>query len=303
MKTHGDPGWETLPSYHHTAVPRILSFLSKHKLSITFFLVGLDADQPANISLFRQIADAGHEIGNHSYHHEPWLHKYSASQIDHEITKAGHAIERATGKRPIGFRGPGFSVSTEVLETLARHGYRYDCSTFPTYLGPLARAYYFATSTLPKEERDTRAQLFGKWNEGTRPLHFYRWHLTTEYLLEIPVTTMPLLKTPIHLSYLVYLSTVSPSLANAYFTTAVQCCRATGVGMSLLLHPLDFLGPSDAPELAFFPGMSLPLEKKLAVAEQAIKALRRRFEPRCMQEHALAALSSRTLRTMKPRFS
>ena len=40
------------------------------------------------------------------------------------------------GRRPIGFPGPGFSWSPDLLEVLAERGYRYDASTLPTYLGP-----------------------------------------------------------------------------------------------------------------------------------------------------------------------
>ena len=43
MKTHGDPGWDTFPSYLDLVVPRILEFLRERNLVITFFVVGQDA--------------------------------------------------------------------------------------------------------------------------------------------------------------------------------------------------------------------------------------------------------------------
>ena len=46
---------------------------------------------------------------------------------------------------PSGFRGPGYSLSDDVLRVLVDRGYRYDCSTLPTVIGPLAREYYFRT--------------------------------------------------------------------------------------------------------------------------------------------------------------
>lgn len=61
----------------------------------------------------------------------------------------------ATGKRPVGFRGPGYSLSPTVLDVLAERGYEYDCSTLPTYIAPLARAYYFLNSPeMSDEERE-----------------------------------------------------------------------------------------------------------------------------------------------------
>src|SRR5713101_9262126 len=88
MKTHGDAGWESLPSYLDIVVPRVLRLLKEKGLTITFFIVGLDADQERNHAVLRSIAEAGHEIGNHSFQHEPWLHLYSQEQLLTEITKA-----------------------------------------------------------------------------------------------------------------------------------------------------------------------------------------------------------------------
>src|SRR6266550_3424612 len=137
MKTHGDAGWDSYPTYLPLVVPRVLDILRRRGLRITFFIVGQDAARPENREALRSLADAGHEIGNHSFKHEPWLHLYSEEEIECELRSAEEAIEQATGKRPIGFRGPGFSVSESVLRVLARRGYEYDASTFPTFLGPL----------------------------------------------------------------------------------------------------------------------------------------------------------------------
>ena len=43
LKTHGDRGWESFPSYLDTLVPRALDFLTERRLKITFFVVGQDA--------------------------------------------------------------------------------------------------------------------------------------------------------------------------------------------------------------------------------------------------------------------
>ena len=229
---------------------------------------------------------AGHEIGNHSFHHEPWLHLLGEAEAEEEIARAEEAIERVTGQRPRGFRGPGFSVSPAVLRVLQRRGYRYDCSTFPTFLGPLARAYYFRTARLTPEERERRSKLFGGWREGLRPIRPYRWRLPGGALLEIPVTTLPLLRVPIHLSYVLYLEAFSPLLARTYFAGAVAACRATGRPPSILLHPLDFTSGEDVPALSFFPGMSLPVERKLRCVEACLDLLARAFDVRCLEEQA-----------------
>jgi hypothetical protein len=287
MKTHGDAGWETFPSYLDIVVPRVLSFLKERDLSITFFIVGQDATLEKNHQAIASIAAAGHEIGNHSFNHEPWLHLYSKAELVEEFDMTEHALQNVTGKRPVGFRGPGYSLSPTVLEALAERRYEYDCSTLPTYIAPLARAYYFLKSPkMSNEEREKRKKLFGRFSDGFQSLKPRMMHVAGRDLVEIPVTTFPIVKTPIHLSYLLYLSTYSRKAALAYWRSALAMCRATGVQPSILLHPLDFLAGDDAPELRFFPGMDLPASEKLAFVSDALAIYGEQFDIVSMREHA-----------------
>ncbi|HEX5632994.1 MAG TPA: polysaccharide deacetylase family protein, partial [Gemmatimonadales bacterium] len=289
LRTHGDPGWERRPTYLPTFCPAVLESLDRLGLRITFFLVGVDATREENVPALRSLVAAGHEVGNHSHEHEPWLHLYSREQVERELAQAETAIEAATGQRPRGFRGPGFSWSPTVLDVLEARGYGYDASTFPTYLGPLARTYYFWTAKLSREERERRKALFGAFSEGFRPLKPYHWQLGGgRRLLEIPVTTMPVLRAPFHLSYLLFLSRYSEALMAAYLRTALALCRAAGVEPSFLLHPLDILGGDQVPELAFFPGMDLPHGRKTALFERALRILGDHFELVPMSAHAAA---------------
>ncbi len=295
MKTHGDSGWQTFPSYLDIVIPRVIVFLKSLDLKITFFIVGQDAALESNHEALSQIAQAGHEIGNHSFHHEPWLHLKSDAEIAEELELAEEAIEVATGKRPKGFRGPGFSFSESILKVLKNRGYIYDASTFPTFLGPVARAYYFMTSNLSDEEMQKRKELFGKFREGFRPLKPYRVQFDGGDLVEIPVTTMPLFKLPIHVSYLIYLSRFSPAIARCYFRMALEACSIAGTGISLLLHPLDFLGcDDDLGELAFFPGMNIEANRKISFVESALQMLSGKFEVVNMIEHAKWISASKT---------
>lgn len=303
MKTHGDSGWESFPTYLDKVVPRALSFLKERNLKITFFIVGQDAALEKNLEALGQIAADGHEIGNHSFHHQPWLHLYSEAEIETEFAQAEEHIERATNQRPIGFRGPGYSLSPATLRVLVRRGYKYDASTLPTFLGPLARAYYFMTAKLTEEEKKKRQILFGKLRDGLQPLKPYRWQVEGQTIVEIPVTTMPLFKVPIHFSYVLYLSLYSPALASQYFRTALRLCRLRGVQPSLLLHPLDLLGSDDTQDLSFFPGMKVTSEKKLEVVSRALQLMSEQFNVLTLQQHAmeanaseLAIVESKTLR-------
>jgi peptidoglycan/xylan/chitin deacetylase (PgdA/CDA1 family) len=289
LRTRGDPAWEAYPSYLPLVVPRILDVLSHRDLKITVFVVGQDAALDINREPLRAIALGGHEIANHSMQHEPWLHLYSARELEAELESAESSIERATGKRPVGFRGPGYSMSNALLETLASRGYAYDASTLPSFIGPLARAYYFATGKFSKEQRERLARLFGGWREGFQPVKPYRWRLREALLVEVPVTTFPLFRVPIHLSYVHYLAGFSPRLATTYFASAITACRVAGVEPSVLLHPLDFLGGDEVPRMKFFPSMKMPADQKIAVVERCLDILRRHHEVTTVGEHARRA--------------
>ena len=139
LKTAGNPQWESYPSYFDICVPRFIDFLEQRNLNATVFVVGQDAVLEKNHDAIRMISDAGHEIANHSFHHEPWLHLYTPEQLDKEFEATENAIQSITGQKPVGFRGPGFSLSDEVLRTLMRRGYKYDCSTCLLYTSPSPR--------------------------------------------------------------------------------------------------------------------------------------------------------------------
>lgn len=286
MKTHGDAGWESFPSYLDIVCPRVVDFLAERDLKITFFVVGQDAALEKNHDALGCLSAAGHEIGNHSFHHEPWLHLYTDTQVADELERAQDCIEEATGYRTVGFRGPGFSVTPTVTETLDRMGYVYDCSTFPTFLGPLARAYYFMSADLDREQLKQREMLFGKFNEGFRPLRPHRMRGKHAQIIEIPVTTMPFLKIPIHLSYVMYLGQFSKLLAKSYFRIAMMACKLTKTQPSLLLHPLDFMGADDDGDLAFFPAMGMTVDAKLELAGEILDIYRRQYNVVPMIEHA-----------------
>jgi peptidoglycan-N-acetylglucosamine deacetylase len=301
LRTHGDPAWVDRPSYLAEFIPLVLDALDQAQVKLTFFVVGSDAVQPRNRALLRAMVERGHELGNHSFEHEPYFHTFSRQRIEDEVLRTQEAIADATGRRPIGFRGPGYSWSPELLEILVEQGYHFDASTLPTYLGPLARAYYFWSSNLGREERAKRKELFGAFRDGARPITPYQWELNGHRLLEIPVSTWPVVKIPFHLSYLNYLSRIGEPLAIGYLHSALASCRLTGASPSFLLHPLDFLGGDRVNQLAFFPAMDRSTTAKLRLFHRTIEIYRRYFSlvPMSVHAHALSCGPRLALRSPK----
>ena len=88
------------PSEH---TEEILKILHSQKVPATFFLLGRNAEQLP--SLVRQIYEGGHEIGNHSYSHQPFIFKTLAFMRE-EIEKTDEIIRRAGYQGTIHFRAP-----------------------------------------------------------------------------------------------------------------------------------------------------------------------------------------------------
>jgi peptidoglycan/xylan/chitin deacetylase (PgdA/CDA1 family) len=90
--------------------PVVLHVLAKHGVRGTFFWIGryLDGDTGravATRAVAKQVAAAGHLIGNHTHDHRLLLNLSRSEQIA-QIDDGASSIERATGKRPVLFRPP-----------------------------------------------------------------------------------------------------------------------------------------------------------------------------------------------------
>lgn len=287
LKIYGNPSWETFPSYLPQLVPLVCDLFQKHGLKITFFIVGQDAALKNNLPWLRKIASAGHEVGNHSFYHEPWMSTQNIKMIEEELQKSHQAIIEATGLKPVGFRGPGFCQSSALLTSVLNLGYSFDASLFPSSLNFIARLYMLShIAKKDREELKERTVLFGPIRNMWMPLKPFMWKLQNGHLLEIPVTTIPGLRFPFHFSNLIWLYSHSRSAGRAYFNFALNLCKMSGVQPSILLHPTDFLGKDSCPGLDFFPGMTLTQEEKLDFINYCLEQLRSKFHVVPMSEFA-----------------
>lgn len=85
-------------------------------LATWFPLGAVIADSPDRL---QAIADAGHEIGNHSWSH-PQLTARSNGEIDTQITRTAHLIDQLLGTRPSLVRPPYGAISKRVVAELGR---------------------------------------------------------------------------------------------------------------------------------------------------------------------------------------
>lgn len=109
-----DAAWED------DKTPFILETLDKYDIKATFFLCGFWVnDYP---DMVKAIADAGHEIGNHSMTH-PHMNKLSSAQIKDELSAFESLMNGVIGRGTKLFRVPYGEYNDTVIKTLRESGY------------------------------------------------------------------------------------------------------------------------------------------------------------------------------------
>jgi len=128
LETPGGPGAHAV---YDRCVPRLTAWLDDESIRATFFAIGEDLEREENRKRIATLHRAGHEIGNHSYHHHYDLTRRAAADILEDVERGAEVIEEACGKRPTGFRAPGYTVSDPLFGALEASGVEYDSSVFP----------------------------------------------------------------------------------------------------------------------------------------------------------------------------
>jgi polysaccharide deacetylase family protein (PEP-CTERM system associated) len=112
---------------------RLLETFDQAHVKATFFVLGCVAERyPA---LVRRIADLGHEVASHGYHHQ-LIYSLTPSQFRDDVRSAKQLLEDLTGQRVSGYRAPSYSItklSLWALDVLIDEGYEYDTSIFPIH--------------------------------------------------------------------------------------------------------------------------------------------------------------------------
>ncbi|WP_050614824.1 polysaccharide deacetylase family protein [Bacillus testis] len=93
-------------------LPGMLTTLKKHQVKATFFLEGRWTKN--NPELAKMIAEAGHEIGNHSYTH-PNMETLSSNLSQKELEETNKVIKAVTGKDCTLFAPPSGAFRQETV--------------------------------------------------------------------------------------------------------------------------------------------------------------------------------------------
>ncbi len=93
--------------------PKLLDLLASKEIPATFFLVGRNIRRYPEIA--REIFAAGHDLGNHTFHHVP-LPLLPGRLVCRELKKTSEAIAGITGSNPRFVRPPMGWFTNRILE-------------------------------------------------------------------------------------------------------------------------------------------------------------------------------------------
>jgi polysaccharide deacetylase family protein (PEP-CTERM system associated) len=129
--TRNEVQWKDYEPRVRQNTANILNFLEKHNQKATFFIIGWVAKK--NPGLVNEIANAGHDIGMHSYGHQ-LVWQQTPDEFRQDLLKNIGALEDQLGYKVLKYRAPGFSIKTKslwALDIMAEAGIETDSSIFP----------------------------------------------------------------------------------------------------------------------------------------------------------------------------
>lgn len=254
-------------------------FLEPYGIKATLFMVGNDFRHEANHDAIRAMAAAGHEIANHSLTHAQGFRLLSTAEQEAEIAGMEELCLEVTGRRPVGFRSPGWNMSDGAAAILQRRGYLYDSSVHPTVLMPLLKFLHWKSmSSRSGGDRTTMGHLHymlaptSPYRCGTDGLGRRGWG----GLLEFPVTVTPALRLPFFATFL--LATGLP-----LFERSLRALVRRGLPIQFMFHLSDFVDytlpefadqmPSGADGVYIPQALKMPLAKKIDLFRRAVDLL------------------------------
>ena len=270
---YGVGGLAPDPLAYTTALPRLVECFARAGVHATFFVVGRDAATYA--SALRALEDTGHEVASHSHMHPMPFVRVPRSALDHELQESKRVLEEATGRPVIGFRAPNWDVSGRAVASLAKAGYRYDASGFPTILQIPVRALLVLKASDPRTALRMRPWPF------TLNRQPFRWRVGDDEVFQFPISVTPRLGFPIY-------HTTRYLLPEGRFLRHLDGFAKRGEALFYPLHAVDALGLREDrvdARLGRHPGMEHPLAYKLDLLERSLRAITERFESVTYREH------------------
>ncbi|MDI6742731.1 MAG: polysaccharide deacetylase family protein [Smithella sp.] len=98
---------------------QIMDLLDKYSVKATFFVSGVNALEHPDI--IKEIIYRGHTVGNHSFHHNPFLMMGSYNYLYQEVLRANEVL-KDMGVNALAFRPPVGIISPKLPSVLKKLG-------------------------------------------------------------------------------------------------------------------------------------------------------------------------------------
>ncbi len=129
---YSDPStWDSAPKHVVENTESLMRLLDETNSRGTFLTVGWVAEKYPD--LIKRLANAGHEIGCHSYWHR-LVFSLTPEVFDEDIARCVKILREVSGQPVNAFRAPSFSMTRECFwayEILKKHGIDVDVSVVP----------------------------------------------------------------------------------------------------------------------------------------------------------------------------
>jgi len=249
------------------AIPRIMLFLSDENIKATFFVIA-DKLSDRNVKMaVRELSQEGHEIANHSYHHDHYLKK-TLAETDEDIRKSTQVIEDTIGKKICGFRGPSLTFNKYTPELLEKYGYLYDSSIHPTPL--FIGEWLYLSFFFPGDRNNPDLFFLRHAVNRLRPYPVSRHCLFKKDIMgsivEFPISTVPFLRVPYYPTFHFMTKVTEKMFRKVYFS---------GSNLVFLCHALDFLNIDQdhlSRRFKVHPGLDLGIDKKIDYFGRVVNA-------------------------------
>lgn len=111
----------------HDGLRRIMALYDRHKIPGSFYIPAVSGLlYPHMVEEFRKRPQ--HEVGIHGWMHESLIDLNDRDEEERLMNKAIDFWTKSLGKRPVGFRAPGWAFSQHTLDLIRKAGFEYDSS-------------------------------------------------------------------------------------------------------------------------------------------------------------------------------
>lgn len=262
---------------YESSVPRFLDLFDEYGIKATLFVVGRDLLSPAKVALLKKAVQKGHEIANHTMTHAEGFSFLPLNKKKQEIADAEKIIQDKLGVTTKGFRTPSNDVDAETLKILEDRGYVYDSSLLPTYYGPLLKRLKFFSIKVAR-----RDHYLGRFYYGFSPLFPYRpsyeaiWKKGKMRIIEIPITTMPVLRFPFHTSFTFALYQMG--FGCGLFRLGYALLSSTSLPLNFVFHTNELSDSIDIGKIKRQFGLNLPIEVKQNICRFVLGMIKKDFD-------------------------